>query len=291
MDYEIHASYTLRVTVYDGNDGRDSITVTINVTDIGNRAPVFTEGTNTTRSIAENTAPGANIGSPISATDADNNTLTYTLGGTDASLFSLVSTSGQLRTNAVLDYETQASHAVMITVSDYNGGSDSIAVTIHVSDVNGNHAPAFTNGAPARHGLLWRTRLRAATSVLRLLQPTRIPAITLTYTLGGTDAAMFSIVSTSGQLQTYTALDYETKASYSLTVSVSDDNGGSDSIAVTINVIDIVDHLLRNRTPQVIDAILAAVPDVNNVNDVTEAHLAAIAGLESHVLCRLGSPE
>ena len=279
LNYEIHASYTLRVTVHDVNGGRDSITVTINVTDIGNRAPVFTEGTNTTRSIAENTALGTNIGSPISATDADNNTLTYTLGGTDASLFSIVSTSGQLRTNAVLDYETQTSHAVMVTVSDYNGGSDSIAVTIHVSDVNGNHAPAFTNGASTIRSVVENTP--SGSNIGAAIAATDPDTgDTLTYTLGGTDAAMFSIVSTSGQLQTNAALDYETKASYSLTVSVSDDNGGSDSIAVTIYVIDIVDHLLRNRTPQVIDAIVAAVPDVNNVNDVTEAHLAAITGLE-----------
>ena len=50
---------------------------------------------------------------------------------------------------------------------------------------------------------------------------------------------MFRIVSTSGQLQTNAALDYETKASYTVTVSVSDGNGGSDTIAVTISVTDV----------------------------------------------------
>ena len=44
----------------------------------------------------------------------------------------------------------------------------------------------------------------------------------LTYTLGGTDAAAFRIASTTGQLQTKAALDYETKNTYSVTVSVSD---------------------------------------------------------------------
>ena len=41
---------------------------------------------------------------------------------------------------------------------------------------------------------------------------------TLTYTLGGTDAADFAIVSTSGQIQTKSALDYETDSSYTVTV-------------------------------------------------------------------------
>ena len=62
------------------------------------------------------------------------------------------------------------------------------------------------------------------------------PSDTLTYTLGGTDTSAFGIVSASGQLQTSAALDFEMKSSYAVTVSVSDGNGGADSINVTINV-------------------------------------------------------
>ena len=101
-----------------------------------NNAPVFTDGTSTTRSVAENTASGQNIGSPVSATDADaGDTLTYTLGGTDAASFSIVTTSGQLQTSASLNYETKTSYTVTVSVSDGNGGSDSITVTINVTDV------------------------------------------------------------------------------------------------------------------------------------------------------------
>ena len=94
------------------------------------------------------------------------------------------------------------------------------------------------------------------------------------------DAAAFSIISTTGQLQTKAALDYETKASYSVTITVSDGNSGTDSITVTINVTDVDDlHPLAGRTQQVQDAIVAAVPGVNSAADVTEAHLAAITVL------------
>ena len=44
-----------------------------------------------------------------------------------------------------------------------------------------------------------------------------------------------------GSYKTKAALDYETKTSYLVTVSVSDGNGGSDSISVTINVTDVSD--------------------------------------------------
>ena len=63
-----------------------------------NRAPVFTAGASTTRTVAEDTGAGVNIGSAVSATDVDNDTLTYTLSGTDAASFDIVNTSGQLRT-------------------------------------------------------------------------------------------------------------------------------------------------------------------------------------------------
>ena len=59
----------------------------------GNSAPTFTEGASTTRTIAENTAAGVNIGTPVAATDADNDTLTYTLAGTDATSFAIDSTT------------------------------------------------------------------------------------------------------------------------------------------------------------------------------------------------------
>ena len=104
---------------------------------------------------------------------------------------------------------------------------------------------------------------------------------TLTYSLGGTDKASFGITSTTGQLQTSAALDYETKTSYSVTVSVTDGNGGSDSITVTINVTDVneIDPPLSERTQQVREAIVAAVPGVTSPDDVTDAHIAAITTL------------
>ena len=102
-----------------------------------NNAPVFTDGANTTRSVAENTTASTNIGTAIAATDADSgDTLRYTLGGTDAASFAIVSTSGQLQTRVALDFETKSSYAVTVSVSDGNGGSDSIGVTITVTDVN-----------------------------------------------------------------------------------------------------------------------------------------------------------
>ena len=207
LDYETKKSYAVTVSVSDGKGGSDSIDVTINVTDVGerarqvsNNAPVFTDGDNTTRTIAENTAAGTNIGNPIAATDADTgDTLTYTLGGTDASAFSIISTSGQLQTSAALDFETKLSYSVTVSVSDGNGGSDSITVTINVSDLN--EAPVFTDGDNTTRTIAENTA--AGTNVGNPIAATDAENDTLTYYIrGGADVTAFRIVKTTGQLQT-----------------------------------------------------------------------------------------
>ena len=97
-----------------------------------NTAPTFVEGGN--RSVAENTAAGQPIGAPVSATDADGDALTYTLAGTDASSFALDADSGQVRTLAALDYESRTTYAVVVEVSDGQGGTARQSVAIAVID-------------------------------------------------------------------------------------------------------------------------------------------------------------
>ena len=125
------------------------VTIDIDIDENNNNAPVFTAGSSTTRSIAENTASGVNIGSPVAATDADTgDTLTYTLGGTDADSFRIVSTSGQLQTKAALDYETKNTYTVTVTVYDGNNGGDRITVTINITDAVGAAPSVETPPAP-----------------------------------------------------------------------------------------------------------------------------------------------
>ena len=101
-----------------------------------NRAPEF-PGSSTTRSIDENLASGANVGAVVRATDADGDTLTYSLTGTDAGSFTINSGTGQIMVGAgsTLDYETKASYMVTVTATDPAGDSDSIDVTITVTNV------------------------------------------------------------------------------------------------------------------------------------------------------------
>ena len=119
-----------------------------------NQAPRFSEGARTFRVVAESVAanpdddstrtPTAvaaadNVGSPVAATDANDDMVTYTLGGADASLFRIRSDNGQIEVKGDLDHEMDSSHTVTVTANDGSGGSNataSITVTIYVTDVD-----------------------------------------------------------------------------------------------------------------------------------------------------------
>ena len=98
-----------------------------------------------------------------------------------------------------------------------------------------NEAPAFTAGLVTTLSIAENSALK--TDVGSPFTATDADtADTLTYTLEGTDAGSFSITD-KGQIQTNAHIDYEAKASRSVTVKVSD---GKDSatLAVTIDVAD-----------------------------------------------------
>ena len=108
-----------------------------------NEPPAFLATETGVRQIAENTVAGVNIGGRVAATDQDGDSLTYSLGGTDAMSFEFDASNGQLKTKAPLDHETTASYTVTISVRDSraaDGTSDTatdatITVTVSVTDV------------------------------------------------------------------------------------------------------------------------------------------------------------
>ena len=120
--------------------------------DAVNSAPEFPATETAARSVAENTAAGENIGGPVAATDAENDPLTYTLGGADGGSFDIEESSGQLKTKAALDFETQAGYTVAVTATDPSGASDTVTVAIAVTDEGGAVTPVLCAASGWRRG-------------------------------------------------------------------------------------------------------------------------------------------
>ena len=117
-----------------------------------NSAPTFSGSS--TRSFTETVGDAAvqtaaDLGAAVTAEDADNDTLTYSLvEGPDKAKFDIVSTSGQIRTKVGQQYdrETKPSYSVTVKADDDSGGTDTIAVTINV---NNETEPPLTPGMPS----------------------------------------------------------------------------------------------------------------------------------------------
>ena len=78
----------------------------------------------------------------MTATDADGDTLTYSISGSD---IAIDSSSGVLTFAAAPDYETKSSYAATVTVTD---GTTAVTqdITVSINNLNDN-TPAFTSSA------------------------------------------------------------------------------------------------------------------------------------------------
>ena len=243
LDHETKPTLTVTVTAKDPRQATDTITVTIKVTNVdedpeimrvpdANFAPEFASGT-TSRTVAENTAAGENIGAPVAATDNNGDTLAYTLRGAGAASFDIDPATGQLMTLDALDYETKPTYSVTVTASDSGGLSDSIDVTITVTDVNeAPVAPTVANQTA--------TKDTAFSYTVPAFTDPEGGTITYTATLSD-DSALPGWLSFNASTRELsgTPLEADTPASLTIKVSATDDGSpsASDQVTFTLTVV------------------------------------------------------
>ena len=199
-------------------------------------APSF-GATATSRSVAENSAAGTNVGAPVAATDPNDTALSYDLSGADAGVFAINSSSGQLSVGAgtVLDYETRTSYAVTVTATDPvttddpTADSASIDVTINVTDVN--EAPTLTGSTSIP------SYAENGTTAVATYTATDPENASITWSVAGDDAGDFTI--TGGVLSFSTAPNFESPADentdnvYKVTVQAFD---GTHTVTLPVTV-------------------------------------------------------
>ena len=230
LDHETTSSYTLTVQAADPGGLSDTATVTITVTNV-NEAPAF-DSTSYTFTTAEDVGVAASLGS-VSATDPDEDTLTYSItAGDDDGNFSIDS-SGAISLAKTLDYETTSSYTLTVEAADPGSLSDTATVAITVTNVN--EVPSFE----AAQYTFTISENAAVNTSLGSVSATDPDEDTLTLSItAGDDDDRFSIDS-SGAISLAKALDYETTSSYTLTVEAADPGGLSDTASVAITVTNV----------------------------------------------------
>ncbi|WP_157959132.1 cadherin domain-containing protein, partial [Marinomonas shanghaiensis] len=221
-------------TSYVGGTGND-------VTLQDNSAPVITSGG--TASVDENAATSTVVYT-ATATDDDNDTVSFSLTGDDATAFDIDSSTGEVTLKASADYETKASYSFSVVATDNSTGNltDTQAVTVSVNDLNDN-APVMTSGATASIDENADIGTVVYTATATDADGTSANN-TISFSLTGTDAAAFDIDSSTGVVTLKVSADYEAKASYSFNVVATDNGTGNltDTQAVTVSVNDLNDN-------------------------------------------------
>ena len=178
-------------------------------------APVFTS--NATFSAAENQT---SIGTVTATdTDTDDSLLVFSVSGSEL----MITSGGVLTFASAPDYETKSSYSATVTASDGTNSSTQ-DITVIITDVD-DVAPVFTSNAT----------FSAAEN------QTSIGTVTATDTDTDDFSIVFSVsgselsITSGGVLTFASAPDYETKSSYSATVTASDGtNSSTQDITVTI---------------------------------------------------------
>ena len=234
--------YNITVTATDGAGNATNQAVAITVTDV-NEMPTLTSGT--AASFAEN-ATGTVY--TATATDPEAATLTYALGGADAARFAINANTGAVTFAATPNFEAPADaggdnvYNITVTASDGTNTTSAQAVAITVTNVN--EIPTLTSGAAASFA-------ENATGTVYTAAATDPEAATLTYALGGADAALFAINGSTGAVTFAAAPNFEIPADaggnnvYDITVTASDGTNTTTPQAVAVTVTNV------NETPTV----------------------------------------
>uniref|UniRef100_A0A8D0HJY6 FAT atypical cadherin 1 n=1 Tax=Sphenodon punctatus TaxID=8508 RepID=A0A8D0HJY6_SPHPU len=227
LDYESSHEYYLTVEATDGGTPSlsDVVTVNINVTDINDNTPVFSQDTYTAV-ISED----AMLEQPVitvMADDADgpsNNHIHYSIiDGNQGSPFTIDSSRGEIKVTKLLDREKISGYTLTVQASD-NGSPPRVnttTVNIDVSDVNDN-PPIFSKG---NYSVIIQENKPVGFSVLQLVVADKDsshngPPFIFTIMNRNEDSAFE--INQQGVLTTSVALKRKVKDHYILHVKVAD---------------------------------------------------------------------
>ncbi|MFT7559099.1 MAG: hypothetical protein ACI93R_001003 [Flavobacteriales bacterium] len=236
------SSYTVTVTVDDGDGGNDTDAFTLTVDNVAPSISGIPDG---------NAAEGGSFAYDVSAhaSDPGNDTLSYSLDATAlGNGFTVNSSSGLVEWT--VPGSPLSSYDVTVTVSDVSGATNTDAFTVSIS-----------NSAPVLDAISnFSTNEGSATSVDA--DATDPGGDTITYSLDATSLSNgFSINDSSG-LISWTPVS-DPASSYDVTVTAGDGNGGTDTEGFTLTV--------NNVAPSL------TVIDDTNVNEDTDFSLDADA--------------
>ena len=265
-DDDTNNVYKLTITVTDSMAKQAQQSLTISVNNLNDNSPQFTLSSNAF-TVSENSS----IVATITASDADSDTLTYTLTNTsDAAAFTLDPSSGVLAFDPTPDYETpldsDGDNVYQLTLSAFDGANTTTqAITVNVANID--EAPSFTSSIQNL------SVSENSSGSLYTAQATDPEGATLTYSASGADASLFTLDPTSGDLSFNSPPNYEQPSDadadniYQLSITASDGaNQATQAVAITIADV--------NEAPSFTEPSVALATAENNLSFIYTAAAA-----------------
>ena len=191
------------------------------------------------RFVNEDVQSGGSVGAPVEASGGTG-TLTYSLSGNDAASFTINTGTGQilLAEGASLDYESEkTTYRLVVTATGQPGETASVDVVLYVENVD--EPPEFDTDNIYFESFEVRENTAANTNLGYPITAIDPEGGDVTYSLAGTDAALFDVDDSGGQVKTKGSLNYEAASSYTVAFTASDPQSNSASIDLTIMVKDV----------------------------------------------------
>ncbi|XP_038390183.1 cadherin-23 isoform X1 [Canis lupus familiaris] len=246
LDRETTAAYTLVLEAIDngpvGKRRTGTATVFVTVLDVNDNRPIFLQSSYEA-SVPEDIPEGHSI-VQLKAADADEGEFGRVwyriLHGNHGNNFRIHVSNGLLmRGPRPLDREQNSSHVLIVEAYNHDLGPmrSSVRVIVYVEDVN-DEAPVFTQQQYSRLGLRETAGVGTSVIVVRATDRDTGDGGLVSYRILSGAEGKFEIDESTGLIITVDYLDYETKTSYLLNVSATDQappfNRGFCSVYVTL---------------------------------------------------------
>ncbi|XP_062941298.1 protocadherin beta-16 [Cynocephalus volans] len=291
LDRESQAEYNITITVTDLGTPRlkTEHSITVQVSDVNDNAPAFTQ-TSYTLFVRENNSPALHIGS-VSATDRDSGTnaqVTYSLLPTHdphlalASLVSINADSGHLFALRSLDYEALRAFEFRVGAADRGSPALSSDALVRVVLVDDNDNAPFVlyplqNGSAPCTELLPRQAEAGSlvTKVVAVDGDSGQNAWLSYQLLKATEPGLFGVWAHNGEVRTARLLSERDAARHRLLVLVKDNGEPPLSATVTLHVL-LVDGFSQPYLP-----LPEAAPERAQADSLTVYLVIALASVTS----------
>ncbi|XP_047681010.1 cadherin-23 isoform X2 [Prionailurus viverrinus] len=246
LDRETTAAYMLVLEAIDngpvGKRRTGTATVFVTVLDVNDNRPIFLQSSYEA-SVPEDIPEGHSI-VQLKATDADEGEFGRVwyriLHGNHGNNFRIHVGNGLLmRGPRPLDRERNSSHVLIVEAYNHDLGPmrSSVRVIVYVEDVN-DEAPVFTQQQYSRLGLRETAGIGTSVIVVRATDRDTGDGGLVNYRILSGAEGKFEIDESTGLIITVDYLDYETKTSYLMNVSATDQappfNQGFCSVYITL---------------------------------------------------------